>query len=92
MWGKVGWVGGRFKREGRIYVYLWLIHTVVWLKPTQHCKAIILHFNKRTGARLPTVASPFYHLLTLQPRASYFIFQFLSFFKMGITLVVVLVK
>ena len=32
-------VGGR--RE-RTYVYLWLIHTDVWQKPTQHCKAIIL--------------------------------------------------
>ena len=25
-------VGGRLKREGT-YVYLWLIHTVVWQKP-----------------------------------------------------------
>ena len=40
--------GGRFKREG-IYVYLWLIHVVIWQKPTQHCKAIILQikFKKR---------------------------------------------
>ena len=28
-----GWQG-----EG-MYVYLWLIHVVVWQKPTQHCKA-----------------------------------------------------
>ena len=37
----------RFKRE-RIYVYLWLIHIVVWQKLTQHCKAIIpqLKINK----------------------------------------------
>ena len=28
-----------------IYVYLWLIHTVVWQKPIQHCKAIILQFK-----------------------------------------------
>ena len=27
------------------YVYVWLIHTVVWQKPTQHCKAIILQLN-----------------------------------------------
>jgi len=43
----VGWAGGlgrRLKREGT-YVYLWLIHTVVWQKPTQYCKAIILQFK-----------------------------------------------
>ena len=34
-------VGKRLKREG-MYVYLWLIHVVIWHKPTQHCKAIIL--------------------------------------------------
>ena len=28
-----GGVGGSFMREG-IYVYLWLIHVVVWQKPT----------------------------------------------------------
>ena len=32
-------------REG-IDVPLWLIHTVVWQKPTQHCKAIILQLKK----------------------------------------------
>ena len=25
----------------------WLIHIVLWLKPTQHCKAIILQFEKK---------------------------------------------
>ena len=25
-----------------IYVYLWFTYNVVWEKPTQHCKAIIL--------------------------------------------------
>ena len=35
----------RFKRRGT-YVRLWLIHTVVWQKPIQHCKAIILQFKK----------------------------------------------
>ena len=40
-----GWgVGGRFKRKGP-YVYLWLIHIVVWQKPTQHYKAIILQLK-----------------------------------------------
>ena len=40
-----GW-GGRIKREGT-YVYLWLIHSVVWQKPIQHCKAIILQFKRK---------------------------------------------
>ena len=35
---------GRLKREGP-YVYSWLIHVVVWPKPTQHCKAIILQIK-----------------------------------------------
>ena len=39
-------VGWRFKREG-ICVYLWLIRVVVQPKPTQHCKAIILQFQKK---------------------------------------------
>jgi len=29
----------------RTYVYLWLIHIVVWQKPIQHCKAIILQLK-----------------------------------------------
>ena len=36
-----GWVRWRFKTEGT-HVYLWLIHIVVWQKPTEHCKEIIL--------------------------------------------------
>ena len=47
-WGGVGAVG-RFRREGT-YVYLWIIHIVVWQKPTHYFKAIILqlkiHFLK----------------------------------------------
>ena len=40
--GRMGWeVGERFKKE-RTYVYPWLIHVVVWQKPTQHCKVVIL--------------------------------------------------
>ena len=43
----MGWEGEREAHEGGdIYVYLWLIHTVVWQKPTQHCKAMILQFKK----------------------------------------------
>ena len=40
-------MGGRLKREGT-YVYLWLIH-VVWQKPTQRCKAIILPSKKKAA-------------------------------------------
>ena len=42
-----GWDGGggRFKKEGT-YVYLWLIQVVVWRKPTQPGKAIILQLKK----------------------------------------------
>ena len=42
--GGEGAVGGRVKRE-EIYVYLWLIYVVVWQKPIQHCKAIILQLK-----------------------------------------------
>ena len=40
----LGGVWERLKREG-IYVYLWLIHVVVWQKPTQHRKATILQLK-----------------------------------------------
>ena len=44
----MGWeVGGRFKREGA-YVYLRLIHTDVWQKPTQSCKAVTLQSETHT--------------------------------------------
>ena len=36
------WEGGL---RGRVYVYLWLIHVVVWQKLTQHCKAIALQLK-----------------------------------------------
>jgi len=39
-----GQVGGSLSKEG-IYVYLELIHIVVWQKPIQHCKTIILQLN-----------------------------------------------
>ena len=43
--GGMGWeVGGSFKKEGT-YVHLWLIHTDVWQKSTQYCKAIILQLK-----------------------------------------------
>ena len=36
-----GWEG----QEGGDIAYLTLIHVVVWQKPTQHCKAIILQLK-----------------------------------------------
>ena len=46
--GLAGWDGGALvgdvEKEG-IYVYLWLIHAVVWQKSTQHCKAIFLQLK-----------------------------------------------
>ena len=43
--GQVGWgLGGRLKREGACE-HLRLIHVVVWQKPTQHRKAVILQLN-----------------------------------------------
>ena len=44
-------MGGRFRREG-IYVYLWLIHIVVWQKPKQHCKTIILQLKINEKKRI----------------------------------------
>jgi len=37
-------VGGGFRGE-RTHVCLWLIHTDVWQKPSQHCKVIILQLK-----------------------------------------------
>ena len=43
----VGWEGGRSKREG-IYVYVQLIHFIVKQELTQHCKATISQFEKKS--------------------------------------------
>ena len=42
-----GVVGGKEGQQGRdvCILYLWLIHVIVWLKLTQHWKAIILHLK-----------------------------------------------
>ena len=37
--------GRRETREGEDIVYLQLSHAVVWQKPTQHCKVIILQLK-----------------------------------------------
>ena len=39
-----GLVGGKIKKVGT-YLCLRLIHIVLWLKPTQHCKSIILQLK-----------------------------------------------
>ena len=40
-----GWDGGGKEVQDGGYIYLWLNHAVVQQKPTQHCKAIILHLK-----------------------------------------------
>ena len=46
-WGQE-WEGGSGGwRHVETYVYLWLIHTVVWQKPKQHCRAIFLQIKKK---------------------------------------------
>ena len=50
----MGWEVGEFKRDG-MYVYLWLIHIIVWQKPTQYCKAIILQLNSSLSKFWETV-------------------------------------
>ena len=55
----MGWrIRARFKREGT-YVYLWLLHIVVWQKPTQYCKAIILQLKKKKNRKLKTLLKEF---------------------------------
>ena len=44
--GCAGVRGGERFRTEEAYMYFWLIHVVVWQKPTQYCKAIILQFKK----------------------------------------------
>ena len=39
-----GWDGGGGQEEGDMYVLV-MIHAVVWQKPTQYCKAIILQLK-----------------------------------------------
>ena len=40
-----GMVSGRRSQRLGAYVCLWLVHIDVWQKPTQYCKAIILHLK-----------------------------------------------
>ena len=50
-----------FKRE-RTWVYLWLIHTAVWQKVTQHRKAIIqLKINLKKNYALRSLISKYTH-------------------------------
>ena len=62
----VPWMGVRFKRA-RTYVYLCVIHIVVWQKPTQHCEAITLWFkNKVLIEKSGPVPSSVTHVLSLE--------------------------
>jgi len=40
----MGWKVGGYS-TGRGYIYIYLINIVVWQKPTQQCKAIILQLQ-----------------------------------------------
>ena len=42
--GGMGW-RWEGRSRGRGPIYWWVIHVVVWQKPTQHCKAIILQLK-----------------------------------------------
>ena len=55
-------LGRRFKRMGT-YVSLWLIHAIVWQKPTQHCKESILQFKKKLGKNTASPDSEKYWLI-----------------------------
>ena len=45
--GWVGWGGGGRLSGERMHTYLWLIDVVVWQKPSQYYKAIILQLKKK---------------------------------------------
>ena len=55
---------GRFK-EG-LYVYIWLIHIVVWQKPTQCCEAIIIQLKLNFNKELNIINKFTYHHLVAQ--------------------------
>ena len=59
---EVGWglVRGRLKRE-EMYVHLWLIHTAVQQKPTQHHRAIILQLKINLKKAWPQILWPSSH-------------------------------
>ena len=46
-WGGMWWEmrGGREVHRAGIYVYLWLTNVIVWQKPTQYWKIIILQLK-----------------------------------------------
>ena len=60
----MGWGVGREVQEGRTYIYLRLIHIVVWQKPTQYYKAIMLQL------KIIIICKPFYRKKNYVPRAS----------------------
>jgi len=44
-WGRGGKEAQKV-RDVNFMAHLWLIHIAVWLKPAQHCKAIIIQLKK----------------------------------------------
>ena len=50
-WG----MGGGFRRQGT-FVYLWLIHVVVWQRPAQYCRAVVLLKKKKKLTHLKKTA------------------------------------
>ena len=53
-----GWdCGGSGLQTERICVYLQLINTVVWQKPAQYCKAVILQLKTlfKRGTKMPVI-------------------------------------
>ena len=45
---------GREIKEGGTHVYVWLIHFVIWQKPIQHCKAVILQLKRNLKRSIET--------------------------------------
>jgi len=47
-------------------VYLWLIHTEVWQKPTQYYKAIVLQLKKKKTPLSAYLRNPWYLVIDFQ--------------------------
>ena len=44
-WGAIAFSKTYWDNSSKAGLYLWLIHDIVWQKPAQYCKAIILQLN-----------------------------------------------
>ena len=45
------------ERDIYLYTYTWLIHFIVQLKPTQHCKAIALQLKNKWAIMTTIIAA-----------------------------------